>query len=122
MIYPYSNDYGRKYFSLTDKVYYDSIENATYMSVANYSYLKGNEYTDFIQSKHYTSLAISCNTCHNPHGVNDIKKSLNTDGFSICATCHDTLGGDTKDWKAYIDTHMPVVDDHSIKFRTHSFP
>lgn len=121
VIYPYS--YDGRYYRLTDNKDYYSIANATYMmSVTNYSYLKGNEYTDFIQSKHYTSLAISCNTCHSPHGVNDIGLSLNTDGFSICATCHDTLGGDSKDWKAYIDTHMPEVDDNGIKFRTHSFP
>lgn len=83
----------------------------------------GNEYTDFIQSKHYFSNKVSCTTCHNPHGLNSNGLQLNTDGLSICATCHDVLGSDNTYWRSYIDQHMPLTVENAFKFdmRNHMF-
>lgn len=127
VIYPYSYD-GRQYYSLTEQpngMNYPSINDITYMNngsslFPNSSKLSGNEFTEFIQSKHYLSKKVNCTTCHNPHGVNDRGSSLKTSGQSICATCHDTLGSDQSGWDKYIADHMPLTIINPFEYYTKS--
>lgn len=58
------------------------------------------QYNDFIQSKHYTTVNLTCSTCHDSHGLNSEGQQLVKPASELCASCHS-------DGKYTVEKNMP---------------
>ncbi|GAW93123.1 cytochrome c3 family protein, partial [Calderihabitans maritimus] len=78
---------------------------------------KGNhmQYQDFLLSKHYLTGIMTCNTCHDSHGLSDDGRPLKLTLQQTCGTCH----GQVLD----IDRYMPytAVSINEYDIRSHAF-
>ncbi len=48
------------------------------------------QYQEFVQSKHFATNTMSCNTCHSSHSKNANRSQLKLTAAQTCATCHGT--------------------------------
>ena len=104
----------------------DTLMNTTYGSGDTLSYVDSAtpQVREHVSSKHYNVGAMTCTTCHNPHGVisnGGVNYELKYKPNSLCAFCHDlgALAG-TFNWEEY----MPKIPRPSVNgaaYHLHSF-
>lgn len=77
----------------------------------------GQEFNDFVQSKHYKSNIISCTTCHSSHVANYKGQMLKTTFEQTCYPCHGT----SFDINAVMPKRAAITDNPADNLRVHTF-